>query len=89
MIIGNDKGNPIDDLVDRPNTPQWKYYPGKLIQERDSDLLDEFAKAALTGLCTWLGPVQVNNTFISPAEYAYLLADAMMSERARRRSAGK
>jgi hypothetical protein len=85
MIIGNDKGNPIDDLVDRPNTPQWKYYPGKLIQERDTDLLDEFAKAALTGmLASEAGGYSIYNRE-KIGESAYDIAANMMSERARRR----
>jgi hypothetical protein len=47
----------------------------------DADLLDEFAKAALIGQLSHTGW----NVTADAARWAYDCADAMMSERARRR----
>jgi hypothetical protein len=56
------------------------------LADHDADLLDGFAKAALTGLLSHTARYW---SFVDYAKEAYGLADAMLSERARRREAGK
>jgi hypothetical protein len=59
---------------------------GKTPGERDADLLDGFAKAALQGMLACPDTV---GTYEALVREAFVYADVCMSERARRREAGK
>ena len=90
MVIGKDKGNLIDDLVQRIDPLIVDAGDKRVIiqMHSDADLLDEFAKAAMQGILA--NPsTSVRVTMAEVAKESFDYADAMMKERARRREAGK